>query len=108
MDTAQEVKCDCDVDWKTVLEWGIFEITSMILLVCIFCWLCLGNGLSQCRSFLKKRSQNTQRLERDYELVVKKQEKLALKIGKRAAAAVGPDVATAQAPTESKPPFSAV
>ena len=56
----------------------------------------------------EKRSQNTERLERDYELAVKKQEKLALKIGKTAAAAVGQDVAIAQAPTESKPPFCAV
>ena len=108
MDTAREVKCNCDVDWKTVLEWGVFEIVSVLLLVCIFCWLCVGDGLGQCKSFLKKRSQNTERQQREYERAVKKQEKLALKMGKTVAAAVGQDVATAQAPTESKPPFSAV
>ena len=54
MDTAQGVKCNCEVDWKTVLEWGIFEIVSVLLLVCIFCWLCVGDGLGQCKSFLKK------------------------------------------------------
>ena len=52
MDTAQSIKCECD--WSTILEWGIFEVVSVVLLVCIFCWLCLGNGISQCRLFLKK------------------------------------------------------
>ena len=108
LDTAREVKCNCDVDWKTVLEWGIFEIVSVILLVCIFCWLCVGDGLAQCKSFVKKRSQNTERQQREYERAVKKQEKLTQKMGKTVAAAVGQDVAIAQAPTESKPPFCAV
>ena len=70
--------------------------------------MCVGDGLAQCKSFLKKRSQNTERLQRDYEQAVKKQEKLALKMGKTAAAAVGQDVVIAHAPTESKPPFCAV
>ena len=102
MDTAQNIKCDCD--WTTILEWGVFEVASMVLLICIFCWLCLGDGLSQCRTFLKKRNSNTQRLEREYELAVKKQEKLALKMGK-----VCPEAGTAHASAgEEKPSFSAV
>ena len=107
MDTAQNIKCDCD--WSTILEWGIFEVASMVLLICIFCWLCLGDGLSQFRLFLKKRNTNTQRLEREYELAVKKQENLALKMGRAAAC---PETATAHASaekeSEKKPPFSAV
>ena len=51
-------------------------------------------------------------MERDYDLAVKKQEKLALKMGRTAAAAAGPEIVTAQASTEKdsekKPPFSAV
>ena len=48
-------------------------------------------------------------MEREYELAVKKQEKLALKMGK---AAVCPETGTAHASAgkegEEKPPFSAV
>ena len=119
MDTAQNIKCDCD--WSTILEWGIFEVVYVVLLVCIFCWLCLGDGISQCRLFLKKRNTNTRRLEKEYELTVKKQEKLALKMGKSAAcpetataqaSTAGPETATAHASTgkesERKTPFSAV
>ena len=107
MDTAQNIKCDCD--WTTILEWGVFEVASMILLICIFCWLCLGDGLSQCRLFLKKRKTNTQSLEREYELAVKKQEKLALKMGKAAACPEnGAGQASADREGEKKPPFSGV
>ena len=69
----------------------------------------MDDGLSHCRIFLKKRKSNTQRLEREYELAVKKQEKLALKMGKAAAC---PETGTAQGSAgkegEKKPPFSAV
>ena len=80
MDSAQSDKCD--YNWETILEWGIFEVVSVVLLVCIFCWLCLGDGLSHCNSFLKKRNSDTKRLEREYKLTVKKQERLAQKMGK--------------------------
>ena len=102
MDTAQNIKCDCD--WASILEWGVFEVASMVLLVCIFCWLCLGDGLSHCQIFLKKRNSDAQRLEREYKLTVKKQEKLALKMRK-----VCPEAGTAHASAgEEKPTFSAV
>ena len=102
MDSAQSVKCDCN--WETILEWGIFEVVSVVLLVCIFCWLCLGDGLSHCNSFLKKRNSDMKRLEREYELTVKKQERLAQKMGKAC-----PETGSAHASTvEEKQPFSAV
>ena len=104
MDSAQNIKCDCD--WASILEWGVFEVVSVVLLVCIFCWLCLGDGFSHCKTFLKKRNSNAKRLERKYELSVKKQEKLAQKMGKRKAS---PETGTAHASAvEEKPPFSAV
>ena len=54
--------------------------------------------------FWKKRNSNTKRLEREYELAVKKQEKLAQKMGK-----AGPETGSAHASAvEDKPPFSAV
>ena len=57
-------------------------------------------------NIFEKRKSNTQRLEREYELAVKKQEKLALKMGK-----VCPESGTAHASAgkegEEKPPFSA-
>ena len=102
IDTAQNIKCDCN--WASILEWGVFEVASIVLLVCIFCWLCLGDWLSHCRIFLKKRNSDAQRLEREYKHTVKKQERLALKMGK-----VCPKAGTAHASAdEEKPPFSTV
>ena len=101
MDSAESVKCDCN--WETILEWGIFEVVTIILLVCIFCWLCLGDGMTQCRIFLKKRNSDENRLKIEYDLAVKNQEKLALKMGK-----AGPDSTAHASVVEEKPQFSAV
>ena len=101
MDSAESIKCDCN--WETILEWGIFEISVVVLLVCIFCWLCLGDGMSQCRIFLKKRNSDENRLKREYEMAVKKQERLAQKMGK-----AGPAVTAHASAVEEKPQFSAL
>ena len=104
LDSAESIKCDCN--WETILEWGIFEISVVVLLVCIFCYLCLGDGMSHFLNFLKKRSSIESRLQKELDMAVRKQEKLMQKMGKAGAAGPAP---TAQAPTvDDKPQFSAL
>ena len=104
LDSAEGIKCDCN--WETILEWGIFEISVVVLLVCIFCYLCLGDGMSHFSNFLKKRNSDENRLQKELEMAVRKQEKLMQKMGKAGAAGPAP---TAHASTvEEKPQFSAL
>ena len=93
MDTAERVKCDCT--WE-ILEWGLFEISVVVLLVLIFCYLFMSDGMSHFSKFLKKRNSDESRLQRELDLAVRKQEKLMKKMGKSGAAVSAP---TAQAPT---------
>ena len=72
----------------------MFEVATMVLLVCIFFWLIMGNAVSHCRTFLKNRGTKTQRLEKRLEVATRKQEKLAQKMK----SAAGQEVATAHVP----------
>ena len=101
MDSAEGIKCDCN--WETILEWGIFEISVVVLLVCIFCWLCLGDGMSHFQNFLKKRNSDENRLKKEYEMAFRKQERLAQKMGK-----AGPAPTAHASAVEEKPQFSAL
>ena len=93
MNTAEQVKCDCT--WE-ILEWGLFEISVVVLLVLIFCYLFMSDGMSHFVKFLKKRNSDESRLQRELDLAISKQEKLMKKMGKSGAAVTAP---TAQAPT---------
>ena len=79
LNDAGKVHRSCD--WTTILEWGVFEVSTTILLVGIFFWLMVGDGVSHCRSFLKNRGTKSQRLQKELERVTKEQQKLALKVG---------------------------
>ena len=86
----------------------MFKVATMVLLVCIFFWLIMGDGLAHCRNFLKNRGTKTQRLEKLLKVATRKQEKLAQKMK----SAAGPEVATAYVPAtnegEKKAAFSAL
>ena len=106
VDEVENIHCSCNC--TTILEWSVFEVATMVLLVCIFFWLVMGDGVSYCRSFLKNRGTKTQRLEKRLEAAKRKQDKLAQKMN----SAAGLDVVTAHAPVtndvEKKAAFSAV
>ena len=106
VDKVENIHCSCD--WTTILEWGVFEVATMVLLVCIFFWMVMGDGVSHYRSFLKNRGTKTQRLEKRLESAKRKQDKIAQKMN----TAAGLDVVTAHAPVtnnvEKKAAFSAV
>ena len=57
---AGKVHCSCN--WTTILTWGVFEVSTTILLVGIFFWLMVGDGVSHCRSFLKSRGTKSDRV----------------------------------------------
>ena len=90
--TAEQVKCDCT--WE-LLEWGLFEISVVVLLVLIFCYLFMSDGMSHFVRFLKKRNSDESRLQRELDLAISKQNKLMKKMGKSGAFVSAP---TAQAP----------
>ena len=92
MATAEQVKCDCT--WE-LLEWGLFEISVVVLLVLIFCYLFMSDGMGHFVRFLKKRNSDESRLQRELDLAISKQNKLMEKMGKSGAAVSAP---TAQAP----------
>ena len=68
---AGQVHCSCN--WTTILEWGMFEVLTKILLVGIFFWLMVGDGVSHCRSFLKIRGTKSERMKKQLEKVTKEQ-----------------------------------
>ena len=78
----------------------------MVLLVCIFCYLCLGDGMSHFSNFLKKRNSDENRLQKELDMAVRKQEKLMQKMGK--AGAAGPAPTAHASAVEEKPQFSAL
>ena len=51
VDTARQVKCDCT--WE-VIEWSLFEIIGVALLLLIFGYLSMTDGVSH---FLKENGQ---------------------------------------------------
>ena len=59
--TAEQVKCDCT--WQ-LLEWGLFEICVVVLLVLIICYLFMSDGMGNFVRFLKKRNSDESRLQR--------------------------------------------
>ena len=104
VDTARQVKCDCT--WE-LLEWGLFEIIVVVLLILIFCYLSMTDGMSHFLKFLKKRSSDESRLQRELDLAITKQNKLMKKID-RSGAAVTDSTAQAQPTGDAAQPFSAL
>ena len=47
-----------------VLEWGLFEGCTIVLLVAIFLWMLMGDGAGHFRRFLKTRGTASERLDR--------------------------------------------
>ena len=89
VDGARKVKCDCT--WE-VLEWTLFEILVVALLLIIFGYLFMSDGVSHLRKYLKKRNTDENRLQRELSELESKQNKLKKKMGK--------GTGTAQAPTQ--------
>ena len=78
----------------------------MVLLILIFCYLSMTDGMSHFFKFLKKQSSDESRLQRELDLAITKQNKLMKKMGRSSAAVTAP---TAQAPTgDDAQPFSAL
>ena len=82
MSVAENVHCKWDEMFTltTILEWGQFEISTTILLCETLFWKAIGAGVSHCRSFLKKRGNAAERLERELATATKRQQKLELKV----------------------------
>ena len=51
VDEARQVKCDCSME---VLEWTLFEVIVVALLLLIFCYLSMTDGASHFLRYLKK------------------------------------------------------
>ena len=103
----------CNSDWTTILEWGVFEVSTTVLLVAIFFWMMMGDVVGHCRSYLKNRGTRAQRLEKELEAATKKQQKLALKMSSAvvsfdAGSAHVSNAAPPAADVEKKASFSAV
>ena len=79
VDEARKVKCDCT--WK-VLEWTLFEILVVALLLVIFGYLFMSDGVSHFLKYLKKRNTDEIRLQRAWEKNLAKQNELKKKMGK--------------------------
>ena len=103
VDEAREVKCDCS--WE-VLEWTLFEILVVALLLIIFGYLFMSDGVSHLMKYLKKRNTDGNRLQRELDSTISKQNKLMKKMGKAGVES------TAQAQTqpigEAEQPLSAL
>ena len=79
VDEARQVKCDCS--WE-VLEWTLFEILVVALLLVIFGYLFMSDGVSHLKKFLKKRNTDENRLQKKLDYTLSKQSKLMKKMGK--------------------------
>ena len=88
VDGARKVKCDCT--WE-VLEWTLFEFLVVALLLLIFGYLFLSDGVSHLRKFLKKRDTDENRLQKRLSELESEQNKVKKKMGKGG---------SAQAPTQ--------
>ena len=104
VDGAREVKCDCT--WE-VLEWTLFEILVVALLLIIFGYLFLSDGVSHLRKYLKKRNTDENRLNRELAELESKQNKLKKKMGKGTVTAQAPEP-TAQPIGEAGQSISAI
>ena len=62
VDTARQVKCDCSLE---VLEWTLFEIIVVALLLLIFGYLSMTDGMAHFLRYLKKRNSDESRLQRE-------------------------------------------
>ena len=82
VDTARQVKCDCSLE---VLEWTLFEIIVVALLLLIFGYLSMTDGMAHYLRYLKKRNSNESRLQRELDSDIFKQNKLMKKMGKSGA-----------------------
>ena len=56
-------------------------VSTTILLVGIFFWLMVGDGVSHCRSFLKSRGTKSERMKKQFEKATKEQQKLTAQLG---------------------------
>ena len=103
VDGARKVKCDCS--WE-VLEWTLFEILVVALLLIIFGYLFMSDGVSHLMKYLKKRNTDGNRLQKELDSAISKQNKLMKKMGKTGVES------TAQAQTqpigEAEQPLSAL
>ena len=101
VEEARQVKCDCSLE---VLEWTLFEVIVVALLLLIFCYLSMTDGASHILKFWRKRNSDEGRLQRELEQLESRQNKLMKKMGKtcvEANAQTPTGEANAQAPTFS-------
>ena len=78
----------------------------MVLLILIFCYLSVTDGMSHFLKFLKKRSSDESRLQRELDLAISKQNKLMKKMGRSGADSTAQ--AQAQPTGDAAQPFSAL
>ena len=101
VEEARQAKCDCSLE---VLEWSLFEITVVALLLLILFYLSGTDGASHILKFWRKRNSDEGRLQRELEQLESRQSKLIKKLGKpcvEANAQMQTGEATAQASTFS-------
>ena len=79
VDEAMEEKCNCSLE---VLEWTLFEIVVVALLLLIFAYLSMTDGVSHFMRYLKKRNNDGERLQRELDAVMSRQNKLKMKMAK--------------------------
>ena len=103
VDTARQVKCDCT--WE-VIEWSLFEIIVVALLLLIFGYLSMTDGMAHFLRYLKKRNSDESRLQRELDLAISKQNKLMKKMGKSGADSTAQ--VQAQPTGDAAQPFSAL
>ena len=103
VDTARQVKCDCT--WE-VIEWSLFEVIVVALLLLIFGYLSMTDGVSHFLKYLKKRNSDENRLQRELDSAISKQNKLMKKMGKSGAESTAQ--VQAQPTGDAAQPFSAL
>ena len=79
VDEAMEEKCNCSLE---VLEWTLFEIVVVALLLLIFVYLSGTDGVSHFMRYLKKRNNDGGRLQRELDAVMERQNKLKMKMAR--------------------------
>ena len=103
VDTARQVKCDCT--WE-VIEWSLFEVIVVALLLLIFGYLSMTDGVSHFLKYLKKRNSDENRLQRELDSAISKQNKLMKRMGKSGAESTAQ--VQAQPTGDAAQPFSAL
>ena len=89
-----------------IIEWSLFEVIVVALLLLIFGYLSMTDGVSHFLKYLKKRNSDENRLQRELDSAISKQNKLMKKMGKSGAESTAQ--VQAQPTGDAAQPFSAL